>query len=179
MRVKLADKKSFQHYEIGEKVGEHGGIEIYEARLSATHAQRWYEVTLLAYSPADKAFVGMVMLYRVQIGSGGSGAEISPESACASDLRDLSVRHGVEGKRALVVGSSHISGSHRGRGLGVALYIAAAAFARKYDMALVADSCTNEGRTSPMAQRVWASRTFRDKVDVARESGLAGVYLTA
>lgn len=178
MRVKLADKKFYQSYEIGEKIGEHGGVEIYEARLTAEarRSQRWYEVTALAYEPSSQSFVGMVVLYRVQIGGGGTGVEIAPESACASDLREMSMRHGVDGKRALVVGSSHITASHRGRGLGAALYVAAAAMAKKLGFALVADRCTYEGRTSPDAERVWASQAFRAQVEVASESGLVGVY---
>jgi len=178
MRVKLADRKFYQAYDLGEKVGEHDGVEIYEARLTveARRSQRWYEASVLAYEPSSQSFVGMAVLYRVQIGSGGTGLEIAPESACASDLREMSVRHGVDGKRALVVGSSHITSSHRGRGLGVALYVAAAAMARKLGLALVADRCTHEGRTSPDAERVWASRAFRTLVEVASESGLVGVY---
>lgn len=77
---------------------------------------------------------------------------------------------------------AHITGAFlldrlQGRGVGVALYVAFAALARKGGYAAAADACFTDGSTSPEARRVWASKEFRQRVDVGPASGLVGVFV--
>lgn len=133
-----------------------------------------YVGTMLAFDVGLQKYVGAVHLHTASFKDQEGGLDRS--SACAFDLRDLSTKHGTRGDRCVVVTWSRVTDDARGKGIGAALYLASAAHARRLGMALCADACTAEGRTSEDARRVWSGKSFQAKVDTGKETNLVGVY---
>ncbi len=123
--------------------------------------------TVGAYEREKNRFVGVVEL-RV-----ATASEIY-SGRCSSDIEGLAERFGVSNEKLLRVEGAYVAPPFRGEGVGVALYIAAAAVARKLGMALAADSCF-DSTTSGDAARVWKSREFKEFVEVGA-SGRVAVF---
>lgn len=151
-------------------IGGDGAVEIWQGRL--VQYQPRYAYSTVAYDRARGVVAGMVAFFETSVG--GEEGDIIPGGPCDRALKQLSARHGIEPGRAIVVGSAKVSPDYRNRGIGVMLYVAGAAVARKeYRSAIVADACTAEGGTSDMARRVWSSKRF---IEMVETNGLMGVF---
>lgn len=94
------------------------------------------------------------------------------ERPCVDDLASLPVKHR---SRVFQVAGAALLPQYKGKGIGVALYVAGAAYAwRAGGYAIAADACFGSD-TSSEARRVWASKTFRAAAEVG-PSGLVAVY---
>ena len=96
---------------------------------------------------------------------------------CLSNLDALVERHPKQISPYLVgrIRTVIVGATYRNRGVGTALYIVAAAFARRrHRAAIVADGCFEDGSTSEYAYRVWTkSPQLRAYCDV---EGLSAFY---
>lgn len=127
------------------------------------------EVTrIAAYGPRDR-FLGSIGM-TVRKAASDDGAFLDDHRACMADLKAVAVETGVRADVVMRVESATLMESARGKGIGVALYIAAAAVAKRARMGIMADACFGS-HTSDEARRVWGSRRLREKLVV---HGLVG-----
>lgn len=118
-------------------------------------------VMFAAFDRKKNLFIGSLDLRLLPIGR-----------PCDTDLASLPVKHRA---RVFQVAGAALLPEYKKRGIGVALYIAGAAYAwRKGGYAIAADACFDSD-TSSDARRVWDSRRFRQAAHVG-PSGLVAVY---
>jgi GNAT superfamily N-acetyltransferase len=177
-RVRLEGRTGHYVYDPLEIVATLDDVELWRARYESSVASQMprYVGSVLAFDRPAQTYVGRVDLHEtIYVKEAAHKLQsLEPGGPCEADLAMFAALRGTRAERAVTVSSSFLAPSVRGRGLGAALYTAAAAVAAQRGMALVADACTFEGTTSEMARRVWASRNFRARVDVG-PSGLVGV----
>lgn len=136
----------------------------------ATAGESWHEVeiwelqavrpsyhTVGAYERRENRWVGVVEMRVSPV--------LDAVPRCSNDIKRLAKRFDVSIEKVMQVEGAFVAPTFRGEGVGVALYLAAAALARRLGMALAADSCF-ASTTSEDAARVWASREFRDSAAV-------------
>jgi hypothetical protein len=127
---------------------------------SMKHFNHVKDATMFAaFDRRKKLFVGTLDMRLVTIGR-----------PCMKDLMKLDVRYDV----AYQIAGSALLPAYFNKGIGIAMYVAAAAYAMKAGgYGIAADACFDSD-TSEAAKRVWASKRFREHV---RVSGLTAVYL--
>jgi GNAT superfamily N-acetyltransferase len=122
-----------------------------------------------AYERSKDRWVGVMYLRVVDVDDYTS-------SLCVEDIRAFAKSsRRTSSKRVMQVETSFIHPTFRGKGVGVALYIASAALARRLGLALAAGSCF-DSTTSDEASRVWDSLSFRKSVTVGYASERVAVF---
>lgn len=180
VRVQLSGRRYHQMFEIAGEVGREGDVVVLEGYIHprGKGGGLHYASSMIAYDTVRREFVGRLDLYKTEVVGMRDTGGLNEETVCMEDLKDFKRAHKVKSDEAIVVGYSYIEEGSRGKGIGVALYVAAAAFAKRLDLALVADACTYEGQTSLAARRVWRSQSFRHYVHIGPASALVAVLKT-
>lgn len=129
-----------------------------------------YGVGLVFHAREGRRLVGHLWMHVLDLDE-----EEDVDDSCLASLDELAARH-PEMRRNLVgrVRVVFVDEAYRSKGVGSALYVAAAEAMKKRRAAIMADGCFEDGRTSEYALKVWLkSRELRRACDV---QGLAAYY---